>query len=538
MMARAAARIGASVMTSCCLLLGIAAPAVAASRVDVAPYLELDQTLVANLSGGDNGVQTYTSAAAGVDARITTRDLEAQTNLRYEHSFGESGRLGDQDVISGIARARATIIDQILSIEAGGIATRTRSDLVGSNASLAGNFNAVSKIYSGYAGPTLTKSFGDLNVNAAYRLGYTRVEDDAGFGRSAQSFGRFDESLYQSATASVGMKPGPLPVGWTVSAGYDREDASQLDQLFEDKWARADVTVPVSVSTALVGGIGYEDLKIGQRNALRDANGLPVISGSGRYVTDKSSPRRLSYDFDGLIWDAGVLWRPSRRTSLEARIGQRYGGMRYTGSFSWQPDRDSSLNITLFDGIDSFGRLLNGSLVGLGANFEATRNPFSGDLNTCVYTAQGGGQCFNDALTGISAANFRNRGIALQYGAQRGPWNWGFAAGYARRKFIAPRDSIFASVDGASDENYYLNLLIGRKIDRQSGVTGTLYANYYDAGLAGNVDTLNAGGYASYYRNFTRKLIGTASVGIDGVDPKGIDSIISALGQVGLRYQF
>ncbi|CAN5117331.1 hypothetical protein BH10PSE12_BH10PSE12_11090 [soil metagenome] len=533
---RKAASLTGAIMTAA---FGITAPAFAESRVAVAPYLELDQTLVADLSGGDGDVMTYTSAAAGVDARITTRDLEAQANLRYEHSFGESGNIGDQDVISGIARIRATVIDDILSLEGGAIATRTRSDFVGANASsLAGNFDAVSKIYSAYAGPTLTKPIGDFTLNAAYRVGYTRVEDDAGFGVPGQSYGRFEESVFQSGTASIGIQPGPLPVGLSLGVGYDREDASQLDQRFQDKWVRADITVPVSASTALVGGIGYEDLDIGQRDVLRDADGAPVVSDSGRYVTDKDSPRRLSYDFDGLIWDAGVLWRPSRRTSLEARVGQRYGSMRYTGSFSWQPDRNSSFNVTVFDGIESFGRLLNGSLVGLGSNFNATRNPFSGDLDTCVYTAQGGGQCFNDALAGISAANFRHRGISAQYAAERGPWNWGVAAGYARRKFIAPQDGLFASVDGATDENYYLNLLMGRKIDQQSGVSGTLYANFYDAGLAGNVDVLNAGAYASYYRNFTRKLTGTASVGVDGVDPKGIDSIISALAQVGLRYQF
>ena len=40
---------------------------------------------------------------------------------------------------------------------------------------------------------------------------------------------------------------------------------------------------------------------------------------------------------DGLIWDAGVMWRPSRRTSLESYVGRRYGTMSYHGTFAYAP---------------------------------------------------------------------------------------------------------------------------------------------------------------------------------------------------------
>src|SRR3546814_2002849 len=91
------------------------------------------------------------------------------------------------------------------------------------------------------------------------------------------------------------MQPGGRPFGWSVGAGYDREDASQLDQRYEAKYARADITVPVSANVALLGGVGYENIEIGQRSALLDVDGNPVIDNDGRFVTDKDSPRRLSY---------------------------------------------------------------------------------------------------------------------------------------------------------------------------------------------------------------------------------------------------
>ena len=70
-----------------------------------------------------------------------------------------------------------------------------------------------------------------------------------------------------------------------------------------------------------------------------------------------------------------------------------------------------------------------------------------------------------------------------------------------------------------------------------------IYLNYYDSGIDGNGlsgfgDAWNIGANAGYFRTFGRRLTATASVGVDSTDQDGIDSIISALGQVGLRYQF
>lgn len=58
-------------------------------------------------------------------------------------------------------------------------------------------------------------------------------------------------------------------------------------------------------------------MKISERDAVRDAGGIPVVGADGRLVTDKSSPRLTAWESDGLIWDAGVMWRPSSRTALK-----------------------------------------------------------------------------------------------------------------------------------------------------------------------------------------------------------------------------
>lgn len=526
------------VIASAMAAAALSSPAMAERRVDIAPYLEVDQVLVADLKGGSDDVLTYTNVAIGVDGAVQTQRAEAQINLHYEHQFAWNGNSSDQDAVSGLARARVNLVRDDLSIEGGALATRTRSDGGGANGTLIGD--DVSQVYSFYAGPTLKTQMGALDVNATYRLGYSRLEEDSDATTAAgvQDLGGFDESVNHSAEIAVGMQPGELPFGWSASGGYDREDASELDQRYTGKFARVDVTLPLSGHVALVGGVGYEDIEISQRDALLDGSGNPVIDSDGRYVTDKDSPRRLTYDQDGLIWDAGVMWRPSRRTSLEMHVGHRYGSMTYTGSFSYQPSSRTGLQVGVYDGISSFGRQLNTNLVSLPTSFTVSQNPFSGDYSGCAFGTQSGGVCFNDTLQSISAANYRNRGIAAQLSTRSGGWNYGLALGYSRRKFIAPSTGIFASVNGTTDENYYANLFVGRQFDEKSGIDLSLYGNYYDSSASGEADVTSYGAYASYYRNFTGRLRGMAALGIDGTDTEGFDSAVSGLAQLGLRYDF
>ena len=63
------------------------------------------------------------------------------------------------------------------TLEGGALATRTRTDIRGdAPGNLAGNVRNVSQVYSAYAGPTLPDHVGPIDVNAAYRFGYTKVE--------------------------------------------------------------------------------------------------------------------------------------------------------------------------------------------------------------------------------------------------------------------------------------------------------------------------------------------------------------------------
>lgn len=522
------------------LALGLAVAALPAAaraqedkRIDVTPYIGIDQVVMGPLKG-EGDVLTYTNLSAGVSASVQTRRVEAAIDVEYNHSFGWGSRASDQDVISGIVSSRINLA-RGLALNAGGIATRVRSDGLSGASTLNDSFT--SQVYAGYIGPSYATRVGDLDFNASYRLGYARVEDDLDSNFPGLSGGSFDDSWSHSLTGSVGFAPDTiLPrIGLIASAGYDREDASQLDQRFEDAWGRLDATVPVTSTVALVGGIGYEDIQISQRSPLLDEDGVPVIR-NGRYVTDPGSPRALIYESDGIIWDAGVLWRPNHRTSLEARVGRRYGGTTYSGTFLWE-GRNSSFALVVFDGIDSFGRLITSDVAALsGSRLDIARNPFTGDLTGCAFSATGGGRCFNDALTGIADANFRYRGVAAQFSKHFGPWGWGVGAGYSQRKFLTPAgETVFVS--GTRDQNWYGNASVTYAINDRSGIDTVAYISYFDPS-GGRTDVLNAGAFTSYNTLLSRRLSASASVGVDGVKGDEIDTIISAMGQVGLRYSF
>lgn len=508
-------------------------------RFDVTPYLEVQQVLVADLNGGSNEVLTYTTVAAGIDASVQTRRAEAQVNVRYERLIAYDDGIDDQDLVTGVARGSVKVT-RGLSLEAGGIATRSRVDGRGpSPTNLVGNADNVTQVYSVFAGPTLDTRVGRLDVNASYRAGYTAVEaEDAGILPPGQvPFSSFDDSVSHSAVASVGQQPGPLPFGWSVSGGYDREDAEVLDQRFEAAYARADVTVPVSQTLAVTGGVGYEDIEVSERDALRDAMGAPIVGTDGRLVTDPASPRLLAFEEDGVIWDVGVLWKPSSRTSLSAYFGQRYGSETYGGSFSYQPNDRFAVNVSAYDNVTSFGSQLNDNLAGLPTSFRANRNPLSGDIGGCAF-GQTGGFCFNNALQSVNNAAFRSRGISASVAGKLGGWDSGIAVGYDRRRFLTSAIGAQPELDGLVDENYYAVAYLSREIDRRSQLDLNAYANYFDPGFVGSSDVLGLGANAAYYRQIFRGLSASAALGLDSFRQEDFDTDLVGSALVGLRYSF
>lgn len=508
-------------------------------QVAVTPYLEVGQAFFADLKNGGE-VLTYTTLSGGVDASVQTRRTEVQVNYRYDYRFSWNRNQGDAQVHSGIARARYIAVPNLLSLEAGALATRTRIDIRGAAPNvLIGNPGNTSQLYSAYAGPTIATNVGELQIGANYRFGFTKVESRArGLPIAGQPLlDSFDSSTSHVATASIGMGTGMLPFGWTVSGGYEREDARQLDQQFESKFVRADVVVPLSPSIAAVGGVGYEDIEASQRDALRDVNGVPVLDGNGRFRNDPASPRLLAFESSGFIWDTGVVWRPSRRTSAEFRVGRRYGSMTYTGSISYQVSASMAFQAGLYDGIQTFGRQLNQSLAALPTQFTVARNPFGNQVGGCIYSVTNGGGCLDAALQSVATGTYRSRGLNAVLSYQRGPMRAGIGGGYAQRKFFAPASAFF-STNGVKDESYYLQAFVARQIDEVSSVDASVYANLYDSGIIGAPNVIGTGATAAYYRRFGERFSGSAALGLYSSRVEDVASSLTGSALVGARYEF
>ena len=509
-----------------------------ARRVEIIPYLEAAQIFRADLKNGGD-VLTYSTLAAGIDGSVATRRAQGQVSLRYERRFANDQHAGDQNVVTGLARGTVALTRNF-SVEAGGVAARTRVDGRGVAANnLVGNPDNVTQVYSAYAGPSFSAQAGDLNINAAYRAGYTKVESrsDIALPAGQRRFDQFDNSVSHAAAVSVGAEPGILPFGWAVNGNWKREDAKHLGSRFDSKTIRGNVTWPLSPNFALVGGAGFERVVISERDALRDATGAVIIGTDGRLTFDPNSPRLEAFHKDGLIWDAGVLWRPGPRTSVEGRFGRRYGTNIYVGNLSYRPGRDWAVGATVFDIVSGFGGKLNDSLSALPKEFRSARNPLSGDIGGCAFGTTGS-VCLNDTLQNASSAAFRRRGVAGTFSGTVGGWDSGLALGFNRRTFIAAQLGAQADIDGLTDDSFFALAYLGKNIGQRTRFESNVYASYTDPGFAGANDTLSTGANAALYQQIIRGLSASAAVGLDSYNQEDFDSDLIASALLGLRYSF
>ena len=506
-------------------------------RLAVQPYIEASQILTAQLSPGDD-VVTYTQLAAGVDASINGRRSAGTVSLRYERNFGW-GNASDSDTITGIARGSFEVVPRTVTLEAGALAARTSVDGSGANV-FTGQNNAdfTTQTYSAYAGPRVQTRVDDVEVTGQYLIGYTRVESPDVVTANGNAVDVFDESVSQQAQARAGFAPGTyLPIGVGVGAGYFREDIDTLDQRVIDANVRADVTVPITPTFAIVGGVGYEDVEVSSRDAVRDANGVPILGPDGRIVTDEASPRVIAFESTGLIWDVGVMWRPSRRTSLQAGYGRRYDSDTFYGSFSFAPNPNTNLSIGAFDGIRGFGGRLTNSLASLPTDFDVVRDPITGAVVGCV-NAVTGGSCLDGLLGSIRSSVFRSRGVAGNFSRRVGRYTAAISAGYEQREFIGAPGTVLAAANGVTDENYYAAGTVGGEIGRRGTFTVATYANWFEGGFGAN-DLFGLGSSASYSHAFTQSLSGRAAVAVNYLDSDfTTEDLKTASALVGLRYGF
>lgn len=227
------------------------------------------------------------------------------------------------------------------------------------------------------------------------------------------------------------------------------------------------------------------------------------------------------------------------RTFLEARVGKRYGGTTYIGSFSYAASQSVGMKIGVYDSVETFGRQLRDGISQLPSSFIDQRDTFGQQFAGCTFgqSSEQAGGCLNSVFQSISSSSYRARGVDAVIGVNRGPIGFGAGVGYANRRFYSPRGTSY-SIFGLNDESYYAQAYFSAALDANSGVNFDLYGNYFESGVSRNTPGVySIGTTGSYYRNFGR--IGTtATVGIYNFSQEGIDDQTSAQAQVGVRYSF
>ncbi|WBO24118.1 porin family protein [Sphingomonas abietis] len=518
----------------------VAAPA--AARTTITPYIEVQQVFTADLSGHDQDAVTYTGLSAGVDATLDGKHVQGQIDYRYDHYFAWSHKYQDSDVHQGLGVLVYQPTPE-LSFNAAGIATRTSGNYGRrAPAFIAGDTSNTQQIYSAQVGPSYATNFGDLAFNADYRFAWTRASD----GDGSLDLGPGQPVLQDNFTttdhvvdASIGTKPGGLglPVGLTLSGGASRDQIHFLGGRMDDYYGRADITVPITPAIAAVGGVGYERNRAGQDAILTDADGNAILDDKRHLQGDHSKKRLLSYDQDGLIWDVGVLWRPSARTSLEVRGGKRWGETVVTGHFQHQIDPNSTVEVVAYDDVTSFGRQLSSGVGSLPSNFSSFAAPIPTTLAGCVFGANGGqGGCL-PALSSASSDFYRSRGVYANWSTSHGLWTYGIGVDYDHRHYLQPDfGPTIANLNAANSQSVTANGVAVRKLTPVSSVSFTGVGGWYDDDALNSSSYWVYGGALSYYRGFGEHLSGTASVSIFSGSGENRSNDVVGTGMVSVRY--
>ncbi len=518
---------------------GISAPALA-DRPKIDPFISIDQFTEQQLNGDGDSV-TYSEVSAGVQAEFKTRRIVSTVSYRFAQRIPEAGDSRRDVSHDGVARVRIELVKDLLSLDAGAIATHTRVDAGGA----APQFNSpnaanLTQVYAAYASPSLAHAFGEANVAASYRYGYVVTDgSSAAPAAGVPRADRFESSMSHQADLSLGMKRSSLPFDWTVRGQYQQERASQLARHYETINGSAEVVLPVTGTIAVVASGGYEKTQTSERKALLDANGAPVLTGKGGFVVDPTSPRTLTYDVSGFIGDGGVIWRPSHHTRLEARAGYRYGGFTTSGIFEYQPSARSGLTLIVFDRIDSFGRGITDGLAASSPSFDPTSvNGATNPYQTCLFGKEKGtGSCIRGSLSSASASTYRSRGANFIYSYQLRRTALSVSAGYTRRTYIDDPNAP-VSLDGVVDEAWYFQGSIGRQLTPDSGINFAFSGDLFKNGQAGAPDVTSVALNGAYFRTFGKGLRAQALVGIEASKQDGVATDVSGRAQLGMRYQF
>lgn len=520
---------------------GAACSAAHADRPQIGAFFDIQQVADAQLHGPGADDVTYTEVAGNLAAQITNRRITLSGTYRLSYRIPEMGEIEKSLNQDGLLRFNALVIDEWLNIGGGAIITRSRVDPSGAApASNVGNGKNLAQTYSSYLEPTIAHRIGDFQLGLTYRYAYTKNEGSQQVFSVGPPVNRFDSSKSQTVQSRIGMENSSLPFDWTLVSDYRHENTTNQAEHFRGINAIGEIKWPIARTVALVASGGYEKTRISQREALLDPiTGIPVLGDDGRFIVDPASPRVLTYDMAGLVGDAGIIWRPTRRTRLEARAGYRYGGLTFSGLLETKPSDRTGLTVIVTDRVESFGQGVSNNLAGSPAGLDLSQSldPNS-SYQDCLFGKQAGtGRCLGGTLGQAAASSYRERAANVIFTRAMRQWSVTGSVGYTRRTYFDDPNSP-VSLAGIVDQSFFGNLGIQTQLSRVSGVSFSFAGNLFKNGQVGAADVVSGSASANYYRSFGRGIQLQALVAVDASKQDGITADVSGRAQLGLNYRF
>lgn len=289
-------------------LAGILFGPIAVAEIAVTPRLQLQQTWTdtANLDiQGTNG-DYITTISPGVN--ISGSTARVQTFIDYTLNgliFFKQDENSDIRHQLQAAINTEVVRDRFFVDVRGGI-QQLFQDFGGQIININQNFTAnriTTKQVS--VSPRYTERLGNFaTATATYNLGFLTFGDEG----AAAPVGNISDSINHNVRFSLNSGPQFDRFRWNWSSSYQRNRQTFSDVAFERYNSLLDLNYDISRKTSLVGSVGYEEF---------DSTNLPQSQS-------------------GVIWDVGLRLTPGPRTSIEGRVGQRFGGTVFSASATYR----------------------------------------------------------------------------------------------------------------------------------------------------------------------------------------------------------
>ncbi len=525
----------------------------AVAEVRFAPHIDMHEIL--NIASAEDD-QVYAELSAGFDIKVTRRRVQAQLAYDFGRRFAQRGAVATQSRHSLTARGTADIVKGWLAIDAGAYAgLMTRDPRAGVAFSGSDSNSNLTQTFSGFVEPRFRREIGGAAVvEASYRLGVASAGgQSSATGAAGGGIGlpggdvpidRTARSITQEARLKASGESGSR-LRWSASAEAVRENSRRLDQLHRTYRGTIETQFRITREFGLVATAGYEDIRNTEQAFLTDPTGRPIPDANGDFQVDPLMPRREVFSRSGVTYEAGIAWVPSRRSSLRVRYGKTNGGNSLNGEAEFRISSRLGITGTVQQGIESFGRLLTRDIAGIPTSFIINDRQAAG-LGDCVIGVDPAtGSCIGNATQAVSSAQFRSQAGQLIVAGKTARLSYSLTGLYNRRRFLDARQLqtptgavVDPTLTQRADQSVTLNGTISRRLEQNSTISLSAFAQRYQFALATSRDDSYFGGTLGYSkglgRNLEFNLTATANRQLSTGQPATTRAVVTA----GLRARF